>query len=341
MGRELFELVRVRLLLFRREPEALFWVIVFPLLLAAVLGLAFRDRADPKVVAGVLGSPDGGDAPLEQAADLDVRILHDRAEAERQLAAGILDILVDPGPPLTLRLDQGREGSERARLRVESALQRRAGRVDVLEIVVEEVREVGSRYVDWLFPGLIGMNLMGTGIWLVGLAVTDERRRRLTRRLLVTPVHRLSLLLAHLLARFVFLVLEVGVLLLFARLVLDIPFRGSVMAFALLSVGGGMSFAGLGILVGARPRTVEGVMGLMNVVMMPMWLGSGVFFSYHRFHAAMIPVVQVLPLTALNDGLRAVMLEGAGVVEILPRLAIVLAWGAASLALGLWIFRWR
>jgi ABC-type multidrug transport system permease subunit len=108
-----------------------------------------------------------------------------------------------------------------------------------------------------------------------------------------------------------------------------------------LSVVGALTFSGLGLLVAARPRTIEGVSGLMNVVMMPMWLLSGTFFSNARFPDALQPFVQALPLTALNDALRAVMLEGAGITAIAGETAILVAWGLAAFVAALWLFRWR
>jgi ABC-type multidrug transport system permease subunit len=108
-----------------------------------------------------------------------------------------------------------------------------------------------------------------------------------------------------------------------------------------VSVVGAMTFAGLGLLVASRARTVEGVSGLMNFVMLPMWILSGIFFSTSRFPEAMQPVVQALPLTALNDAFRAVMLDGAGLVGILGEVALTAAWGVAAFLAALALFRWR
>ena len=104
---------------------------------------------------------------------------------------------------------------------------------------------------------------------------------------------------------------------------------------------GALTFVGIGLLVAARPRTVEGVSGLMNLIMVPMWIGSGIFFSTERFPQAMQPWIQALPLTALNDALRAVMLEGLPLVSIASELAILLAWGILSFFAALRFFRWQ
>jgi len=155
------------------------------------------------------------------------------------------------------------------------------------------------------------------------------------------PARRSHLLGAQLLSRLLFLVPEAGALLLFAYFLLGVPLRGSLVLLAGVSLLGALAFSGLGLLTAARPRTIEGVSGLMNLVMVPMWIFSGIFFSTERFPAAAQPFVQALPLTALNDALRAVMLEGAGAAALLSELALLGAWGAVSFALALKLFRWH
>ena len=143
-------------------------------------------------------------------------------------------------------------------------------------------------------------------------------------------------------SRLIFLIPEAGALLLFARFALGVPFRGSLLlAPRGISLLGALAFSGLGLLVAARPRTIEGVSGLMNLVMVPMWIFSGIFFSTERFPAAIQPFVQALPLTALNDALRGVMLDGAGLTALLPEFVILAVWGGVSFVLALKFFRWQ
>jgi ABC-type multidrug transport system permease subunit len=120
-----------------------------------------------------------------------------------------------------------------------------------------------------------------------------------------------------------------------------VPVRGSLLLLTGVSFLGALSFSGLGLLTAARPRTIEGVSGIMNLVMVPMWVFSGIFFSPERFPAALQPFIQALPLTALNDALRAVMLDGAGPGKLLPQLAVLAIWGVLSFALALRYFRWQ
>jgi ABC-type multidrug transport system permease subunit len=346
-GRELYELTRVRVLLFVREPEALFWVFVFPLVLSAVLGFAFRTRGIPPARVGLLAGEAEGTAELERALARDERIelvrFSERGQAERSLTRAAIDLLIEARAAAEPRLsfDPGRAEGESARLRVLRALEleQRGGAEAPVELA--PVTETGARYVDFLFPGLLGMNLMGTGMWGIGFAVADARRRKLLKRLLVTPMRRSSFFLSFVLARVVFLVLEMTVLGFFGYWILGVPLRGGVAALALVSALGAFAFAGIGLLTVSRARTIEAVSGLMNLVMMPMWLGSGVFFAVERFPEAAQPFLRLLPLTALNDALRGVYLDGASLAELALPLALLFACGTLGFAIALRVFRWE
>ncbi len=357
---ELLELTRTRVLLFLREPEILFWVFAFPVVLAGILGFAFR-RGSPQpsrigVVAGL--ASERIDRALEDAEGLELR-RPEAARAERDLRRGRVDLLLYAEDPPRLRYDPTRPECELARLRVERALERSeipiAAPIDGAEVAapdgapprsativtLDHVDERGSRYLDFLFPGLLGMNLMSTGLWSLGFAIGDMRQRKLLRRLMVTPMRRSSFLASLLSARFVFLVLEIFVLVLVGVYALDVPLRGNVLGFALICSLGGLTFSSMGILVASRAKTVQGVSGMLNLVMVPMWLGSGVFFSYERFPEALHPLLKLLPLTALNDALRGLMLDGVGIGTLLPELAVQLGWLVLCSWLGLKIFRWE
>lgn len=347
MGRfaEIRELTRVRVLTFLREPEAIFWVFVFPLVLAAVLGLAFRSGGPKPTLVAV--TPGVGDAAIVDAFEADELITVKPFETvdatNAALRRGAVDAVVAPaGPeqPPTLRFDPKRPDGETARLRVIRALARDQGLPEP-PLRIEEQTEKGSRYIDFLFPGLIGMNLMGTGMWGIGFALADIRQKKLLRRMLVTPMRRSSFFLSFMLSRMVFLTLELLFIAGFGAWVLGVPFRGSLVAFILVTVVGAMTFAGLGVLTVSRVRTIEGASGLMNFIMMPMWLASGVFFSYERFPDALHPVIRLLPLTALNDALRAVMLDGASIVTQGPHLLIMTAWCVVTFTVATRIFRWE
>ena len=341
--RSLRELTRVRFLLFVREPEAVFWVFLFPIVLALVLSFAFKQRGVETVRVGVVTgeTEDRWVRALETGESMHVVPYDTRAEAERKLRSGALAALVTGGEPVNLRCDPTRPEGETARLRIVDAVQRAQGRTDPMPVVTEVLTEHGSRYIDFLIPGLLGMNLMGTGIWGTGFSVVDWRQRKLLKRFLVTPMRKSHFLLAQVFSRFGFLVLEVVVIIAFGVLVLGVPFRGSAGAFATLCLLGTFCFSGLGLLIASRARTLEGVSGLMNFVMMPMWLFSGVFFSYENFPEVLLPAIRLLPLTALNDGLRTLMLEGSAAPHLVFQALVLVGWGILTFFAALRLFRWQ
>jgi ABC-type multidrug transport system permease subunit len=325
-----------------REPEALFWVFVFPILLALALGIAFRTSGPEEISIGVQrgAGAEAIERALEKAEGFRPALL-DPDEARQRLRTGRVALVVIAGEPLTYWYDPTRPESAAARMAVNDALQSDAGRVDVIAVDTREMNEKGSRYIDFLIPGLLGMNIMGTGMWGIGFYIVTARQKKLLKRLVATPMSRSQFLLGQILGRLFLLVFEVGALVAFATLLFDVPLRGSIVTLAFVSVLGAMTFAGMGLLVASRVKTVEGVSGLMNIVMMPLWILSGIFFSTSRFPDAMQPVVQALPLTALNDALREVMLDGASLFSILDEVALTAAWGVATFVAALAIFRWR
>jgi ABC-type polysaccharide/polyol phosphate export permease len=332
-----------RFRLFYRESEVIFWSFVFPIVLSVALGAAFRNRpVDVFPVAVASDAPPSALASLRAASGVRVSVLADE-EAARQLRLGRVMVVVkgDGAGGVTYRYDDTRPDATVARLRVDEALQRGAGRVDPLAAKDQPIREAGSRYIDFLIPGILGMNLMSGGLWGMGFHLVDLRIKKLLKRLIATPMHRGDFMLAQMTIRVVFMFVEVMFLLLFGWLAFGVPVRGSI--FAVLTVGlvGALTFGGIGLLVASRAATIEKVSGLMNVVMMPMFICSGTFFSADRFPAAMQPFIQALPLTALNDAFRAVILEGATLGSQAGELGILAAWGFVSFVVGLKLFRWN
>ena len=338
----MYQLALSRMREFYREPEAVFWVFGFPIVLAFALGLAFRNTGPGKLQVGVLAGP--GDSAVAVVLDSSPRLaatVLDSATARLRLRTGRVALVVIPGDPVVYRYDSTRTESGLARLEVDEALQRSRGRKDLVAVRDDRVLAPGSRYIDFLIPGLLGMNLLGSGIWGVGFSVVQARQRKLLKRYMATPMRRSHYLLSFILSRLVFLIVEVVALVGFGWLLFGVAVRGSFASLAGITILGSFSFAGLGLLVASRAKTIEGVSGLMNLVMLPMWILSGTFFSYARFPDAMIPFVKALPLTALNDALRAVMIDGAAITGLATPLAVVAAWGAVSFVIALKIFRWR
>ena len=338
----IMELTSARTKEFIREPEAIFWVFAFPILLAIALGLAFRDKPPDRIPVGILDGPSAQQrlAILSNSKTLLPRIVS--AEAGREdLRHGKISLLIDGSNPVVYRYDPTRPESRSAQRDADNALQAAAGRRDLVAAREELVHEQGSRYIDFLIPGLLGMNLMGTGMWGMGFTIANARMKKLLKRLVATPMRKRDYLLAQYLSRLAFLIVEVVVLVAFGWIAFNVRVNGSFLLLALLCVVGGYAFAGLGLLAASRTRTIEGVNGVLNLIMMPMWLCSGVFFSYERFPDAVKPFIRALPLTMLNDALRAVMNDAVSFTKVAPHLAGLLVWGVVSFAVGLKVFRWQ
>jgi ABC-type multidrug transport system permease subunit len=328
------ELTLSRLRLFFREPGAVFWTFGFPLILSVALGIAFRNRP-PEPVAVAAESVELQRA-LSQDAGLRVKLLDD-AEARRALRTGRVDLVVLTGPPLAYLFDPARPESRLARALADAALHPHGPPATV----DKPVTEPGSRYIDFLIPGLIGMNIMSSGMWGIGYVVVEMRTRKLLKRLVATPMSRSQFLISFVLMRALFLFLELPVLLGFGWLTFHVGVAGSLPLLVGVSLVGALSFAGLGLLVASRAQNTQTVSGLINLVMLPMFVASGVFFSTARFPEAVQPALRALPLTALNDALRAVMIDGAGLRQILGPVALLAGIAVVSFAAALKLFRWR
>ncbi len=340
----LAELTLARMRLFFREPGAVFWTFGFPLVLAIALGIAFRNRPPEPVSVAVESGPGAeADRAALDGPDIQARVQSPQA-ARAALRAGKADLVVVPATdasPLTYRYDETRPTSRLARLLVDDRLQRKAGRRDVTPVADERTSEPGARYIDFLIPGLVGLTLMSSSMWGIGYLIVEMRTRKLVKRLLATPMKRTDFLLSFVLMRALFVLLEVPVLFGFGWLAFGVRVTGSIGLLCGVSLLGALAFAGLGILVASRAENTQTVGGLMNLVMMPMFVGSGVFFSSGHFPDALQPFVRALPLTALNDALRAIVNEGAGPAEIARPCALLAGCGLVSFAIALRIFRWR
>src|SRR5580693_2323256 len=335
----LYQLTSVRFRLILREPEAIFWIFIFPILLAVGLGIAFRNRP-----ADVL--PVGATSPqLVSALSADPGLkatLTDEAAGRHELATGSIVLLaIRQGAEVIYRYDDTNPDARAARLLVDRDVQAAAGRHDAVVASNDFVHETGSRYIDFVVPGLLGMNLMGSAMWGLGFSIVEGRQKKLLKRMVASPMPRWQYLTAYLLSRLVMLVIEVVVFLGFARLVFGVPFRGSLGELALLCILTSLVFSALGLLVASRAKTMEAVSGLMNLVMLPMWILSGVFFSASRFPAIVQPLVRALPLTAAIDAIRGNMLQGVQLGQLTVQVGILLVWFAVPFAVSLRIFRWK
>lgn len=343
------ELALSRFRLYYREPGTLFWTFGFPLVLSVVLGVAFKSR-EPEPVVVVVEATAGADdaraeharALLARAPDVKVKLLP-RSDANDELRTGKASLVVVPseGGGYGYRFDPTRPESRLARAVTDDVLQRGEGRRDAFTASTQPVTEPGSRYIDFLVPGLVGLGLMSSGLWGIGFSLAEMRTKKLLKRLIATPMRRTDFLSSFLLVRAALLPFELVPLLSFSWVVFDVGVRGNVLTLALTAVVGGLTFAVMGLFLACRAENPQIVSGLINVVSFPMYLCSGVFFSAARFPDALQPVIRLLPLTALNDALRAVMIDGASLAEVAGKLALCGAWGVVSFVLAIRLFKWR
>ena len=341
----LWALSVVRIKLFLREPGSLFWVFVFPLLITVALGAAFRTQGPPRNAVAVVAGPTANATATALAGDpaLKVEIL-EAGEAARRLRTGEAVLAVDapatPGGPVTFRYDPSRPEAAGVRRLADDVLQAHAGRRDPLSTRDETAVVRGARYVDWMVPGLLGMQLLNGAMWGAAFNIVNARQRKLLKRLAATPMRRGYYLLSYRVSGLLFVPLQFFVLFGFARLAFGVVIQGSVLAALALALLGSWSFAGLGLLCAARAQNSETANGLINLVTLPMLVLSGVFFSASKFPHAIQPVIRLLPLTAFNDALRHVVNDGASIFAQGFPLAVLVGWGAITTALALRLFRW-
>ena len=337
-------LLTARMLELKREPEVVFWVFIFPLLLALGLGIAFRNKPGNAVSVAIVAGSEHAQTTLTRSPQhqlFKAQVLS-VDEARKGFRLGKFDVVIEPNGKggFEYRYDPARPESVLAKTQVNDALQAAAGRTDAVPTTAVTSSEPGSRYIDFLIPGLLGMNLMNSGMWGIGFALVDMRQRKLLKRFVGTPMRRTDFLLALASSRLILMIIEVGLLLAFGALFFRMRVLGSVAAIALIAGIGSLTFGGVGLLTASRAQKIESVSGLINLVMMPMWIFSGVFFSYERFPAVIHPLIKALPLTALNDALRASILEGTPLLHQWSRLLVMVLWGGISFVLALRWFRW-
>jgi ABC-type multidrug transport system permease subunit len=344
-GNSLWQLISVRFKEYMREPEALFWSFGFPILLAIGLGIAFRSKPPDVIHIAVARTGPASTALREglqknRALAVD-DLLPDSADAALRTGRVALIVFAAENFSLEYVYDDTRPDARTARLIVDDAAQRLSGRKDPLATSERHIQERGSRYIDFVVPGLLGMTIMGGGIWGMGFSIVDQRRKNLLKRLVATPMARAEYLASYVASRLVLLTIEGVVLVGLSLLLFGVPMRGSWFTLGLTVIVAALAFGGLGLLIASRSSTIEGVSGLMNLTMLPMWVLSGVFFSSENFPDRIQPVIKALPLTATTDALRAIMLRGGGLFEIGPQLVVLFLWMLICFTLALRIFKWR
>jgi ABC-2 type transport system permease protein len=342
----IIQLTLARLREFFREPEAVFWVYGFPIVMSVLLGIAFRERPVERIVVDVQEGvhADAAISALKAIEKFDARKCEETT-CRMRLRTGKTQLVIVSSEGSSAGFhylyDPARSDSVLARQETDDVLQRAEGRQDTFAPQDREFKEPGGRYIDFLVPGLLGMSIMGGGLWGVGFVTVDMRIRKLLKRFLATPMKKTHFLSAVMLSRMCFLIPEVLVLIIFAAIAFGVKIYGSVVATGFLIVLGSMTFSGFGLLVASRAKTIEAVSGLMNLIMLPMWMLSGIFFSSSRYPEAAQPFIKLLPLTALNDALRSVMIDGASIFSQTSQVLLLAVWGTVTFVVALKIFRWQ
>lgn len=343
----IYSITLTRLKEFVRRPEAVFWVYFFPILMVLVLGIAFRNQTQEVFPVDIIAGPHAETMKqhLDENSQIEAAIIS-LEDSRKRLRTGKTTLAIsatDPANEKTIDylMDPQRPGAAQVRNLVDDQLQTSFGRADAFTATQTEFDEPGGTFVDFLVPGLLGIGLMGGGMWGVGFAIVDMRIRKLLKRYMATPMRRSDFLISMLLSRLVFMVPQVLLLIVFSYFLFDYRVYGSLGAVTVLVFLGAMEFAAIGLVVGSRAQTLETASGLMNLVMLPMWTLCGAFFSYERFPEIVHPLIKLLPLTPIIDSLRGVMMEGESLLAQWPEMLVMVAWTVIPFTVAMAIFRWR
>ncbi|MBF0441062.1 MAG: ABC transporter permease [Oligoflexales bacterium] len=345
-GNPLYQLVKMRILDFVRDPAAIFWTFGFPIVLAIGLGTAFHQQEPLSGKIAVVGPAASRVIPALGTGKGIVLAKMDEAGAMMELNKGDLDLVLlarenlERKIELDYHFDMMQPGALGIRCHINDSVQKYFGSLDSIPSKDIIGRERGGRYIDFLLPGLIGMNIMGSCMWGMGYNIVDSRRRKLLKRFAVTPMRRSHFLLSFFLSRLIFLFFEVVIITLFGYLAFDVRISGSLPALCFAALCSTMAFSGVSLLVASRTASTEVAAGWMNFVQLPMWLLSGSFFSYKRFPEIFLPFIKALPLTATNDAFRIIFNQSGSIESVAVECLILIAWALVGFVVSLKVFRW-
>jgi len=356
-----------------REPGVLFWGILFPILMTLGLGLAFSKKADVVRKIAVISTPIATDKdssalynflgkkceqnkPLEkddynwkfeirdEKLGNSVFLFYSMEWDESMvlLKRGTINLILKENEGKTeYHFDPMNSDAELTYLKLSGII----GSGEILPAgkttEIKPLTLTGTRYIDFLVPGLITMGVMMSSMWGISYGIIEKRSKKLLRRLVATPMKKSHFLIALITVRVTMNFLEALVLLLFALIVFHMTIQGSISAMILIFLAGNIAFAGIAVFVSSHTSNTEVGNGLINFIVMPMMVLSGIFFSYHNFPDWSLPVIQKLPLTMLSDGIRSIFNEGAGYPEVAIPILILTSTGVLFFGVGLKIFKWH
>jgi len=355
MIRQLFYMLSVQMKEFFREPGVIFWAFVFPVIIAWTLGIAFAGKRDIPVTVGVI-KKDGASAVSElikkKTAESRKKgpstnresaqyenfrfVYYTGDDAIRAVKKGIINLFIADSPDgsAEYHFDPDSQDATSLHLRLEKYFYGGpSGRIVPLS-------SPGNRYIDFLIPGLIAMQIMNSCLWGVGWSLIEWRIKKLLRRMCATPMRRSVYMMSHFLSRLALSVFELSILYLFAYIYFDVRIQGSITALLMMLAIGNMAFTGMAVFFSSRADNARVGNGILNAITMPMMVLSGIFFSYHNFPEWAVPVVSKLPLTILADSIRSVFIEGAGMADVAVPGSILALTGAAFFIAGVKIYKW-
>lgn len=331
---------------FVREPSACFFVVFMPIMWMGILGAAFDHPRPVRVAVGWQAGANGDAASVVRdalARDPDVRLIEgEPAALATALRRGDAQLIVEPreAEPWRYVFDPANREAGRARLQIDALVQRAAGRVDPVATHDEPTEVPGTRYVDFLVPGLVALSIMTSSLFGTGAVVVVSRREHLLKRYLATPLRPSLYIASHILGRLFILAVELTTTLAFARVAFGVRSAGSLGAVVAVAVLGAMAFTALAMACASRTSNMAVMNGLTNLVTVPMMLVAGVWFGRGGFPPWLARLAEAMPLTALVDAMRRVILEGADLVAIGPQLGVLAAYLVVGAVSARVLFKW-
>ncbi len=363
---QLRQLISALFLEIIREPGVLFWGILFPILMSLGLGLAFTKKSDVLRKVAIIHGNSVISSFLENSCEKNNNSDSDTwkwkytikdeklgnsifqfydlqwDEAVKLLKRGTVNVLIlGMTDSVEYHFDPMNPDAQLTYLKLSTILGH--GEIQPVQVNAEikPLTVTGTRYIDFLVPGLIGLGVMMSSMWGISYGIIEKRSKKLLRRLVATPMRKSHFLLALITVRIIMNFIESTVLFLFALFAFKMTIQGDISALILMFLAGNIAFAGLAVLVSSHTSNTEVGNGLINAVVFPMMVLSGIFFSYQNFPDWSLPFIRNLPLTILTDGLRSIFNEGAGYHEVALPIIILTSFGAIFFSIGLKIFKWH
>ena len=363
----LIQLILIHYREFIREPGILFWSIIFPVLMAWVLGIAFSKQnelvqqvalVEDSVQLNADMSQFLNDAIYTENPEKDEPGYYEKTIHNEKLGKTSYKFLMTDWDGGLLLLKRGQVNlilrvypdsveyyfdplnpqAKMVYIMLSSAINNEQLIYETASI--NPLTQKGNRYIDFLIPGLMAMGVMNSLLWGISYALIDMRSKKLMRRMVATPMKRSEFLISIFVARLSITIIEALILLSFAFAYFHISIQGSLPALILIFLAGNIAFSGIAILISCRTANSRIGTGLINVITLPMTVLSGVFFSYHNFPDKVIPIIQKLPLTMMADSIRSVFIEGAGIAQVSLNAGILTTLGIICFAIGLRVYKW-